>query len=406
MSKLKLALLGGAATVALGMSGPAAAFDRVNWEWNLELDEFISKIITIDVTFDPTGVALLQAHQTMIGDVIADATMNDVRNIPEPTREERTFDFTATGSTTGSLDVDGTAEGFVDIDFGHYEENCGVDGDSVCTGPGNENNRVGLIGIAGTPAGESLTEGGADGIGVEGSFGSEDPLTVEGSTSGSLGVEVAGTLVVPVVVPLDAVAELPKVENIATAIGNNAALSSNRMAELHAGQFLFGDGNLDGDDNGSGIEEAAALAALALYGHLEHQGINTYQSQSTALTVAAIGGVLEKSEISAGAVMYDVRQMQMTNAATAVGNNLNVEVDAATETDGVLMGDATQFAYANVDAVAEMYDVSVRNYNNLGAIEGPLFSNVATAIGNNLSVRVTGPGIPPINGGGNGNGNE
>lgn len=402
MSKFKLALLGGAATVALGISGPAAAFDRVDWEWDVLVDEFISKIITIDVEFNPTGLAMLEAEQTMIGDVIADATMEGVYNIPEPTREDREFAFTATGTTSGSLDVDGTAEGFVDIDFGHWEENCGVDGDSVCQGPGNEDDRVGLIGIAGNPAGESLTEGGADGIGVEGSFGSEDPLTVAGSTEGSLGVEVAGTLVVPVVIPLDAVAELPEVENVATAVGNNASLSSNRMAELHASQTLFGDGSLDGEFD---TEEAAALAALALYGHLEHQGINTHQSSSTALTVAAIGGALEKSEVSAGAVMTDVRQMQMTNAATAVGNNLNVEVDAATETDGILIGDATQFAYANVDAVADMYDVSVQNYNNLGAIEGPLFSNVASAIGNNLSITVKGPDL--INGpGGNGNGNE
>lgn len=402
MTKRKLALLSGAAAVSLGMAGPALAFDRVDWSWDKEVVEYISKLVTIDVTFEPTGMTEVELSQIHIGDSIADATMHGVHNIPEPERELREFDFTATGSTSGSLDVDGTAEGFVDIDFGHWEDNCGVDGDSVCQGPGNEDDRVGLIGIAGNPAGESLTEGGADGIGVSGEFGSEDPLDVTGSTSGSLDVTVAGTVTVPVVVPWDAVAELPEMENLATALGNNTSINSNRMVEMHAGQFTFGDGDIDSEE-----EVLAAAATALLYGHLEHAGINTNQSAATALTAAAMTDIIDPSVIQANAEMYDVTQGQMTNAATALANNLSVDLDAATDGDAVLIGDVTQFAYADVGATAYMHDVSVQNYNNLGALDGALFSNVATSIGNNLSISVSGPEVSiPGNGNGNGNGNE
>ena len=383
MGKLNMALLGGTAAVAMSMAGQASAFDAVDWSWDKDVVEVISKTITIDVEFEPTGLAAVELAQFHIGDSFASAVMHDVQNNPEPDRELREFDFTATGSTSGSLDVAGTAEGFVDIDFGHFTSNCGVDGDEVCNGPGNEDARAGLIGIAGNPAGESITE-----AGVPGEFGSENPLAVSGSTSGSLDVTVAGTVTVPVVVPWNAAKELPEFENLATALGNNGSIDSNRMIEMHAGQFTFGDGDVE-----SGAEALAGVGAALLYGHLEHEGVNTHQSAATALTVAAIADVIDPAVVSADAEIYNVSQGQMTNAATALGNNLSVDLQAATDGDGVLIGDVTQFANADVSATAYMHDVSVQNFNNLGALDGALFSNVATSIGNNLSIKVSGPEI-------------
>lgn len=380
MGYRKFALLCSAAALVAGTAGPASAFDVVDWTWTKDVTEEITKNISIDVSFEPSGMVEAEITQVHIGDSTATALLHDVYNIPEPTREERTFDFTATGSTSGSLDVSGTAEGFVDMDFGKWTSGCGVDGSSVCQGGGHEDDRVGLVGIAGNPAGNSLTENG-----VSGEYGSEDPLTVDGSTSGSLDVTVSGQIVVPVVVPLDALAELPKIENTATALGNNASIESNRMVEVHTGQFQFGDG--------SGEQTGGVLAVGGLYGHLEHEGVNTMQSAATALTAAAILGVIEPSSVSADAEMFNVKQAQLKNSATALGNNFSIDLAAATDGDAVLVGDMTQFAYGDVNSNAYLHDVSVRNYNNLGAIDGALFSNVATSIGNNLSIKVSGPDV-------------
>src|SRR3546814_249942 len=304
----KTALLGGAALVAVMAASPASAFNKVEWQWDLDFYENIYKTITIDVEFDPTGVALLQFGQIQIGDVHAVAIMYDVHNNQPTIYEVQEYDFTATG----------TAEGFVDIDFGHYTDNCGVDGDLVCTGEGNEDGRVGLIGIAGNPAGESLTENG-----VPGTVGSEDPLHVE----------VSGTIEIPVVQALDAV-DLPKIENIATAVGNNASLTSTRMVEFHGGQFLF---DVEDRENGSYPVPLGVQTSLSNSGHGTDP--NPYGDAALALTLGTILGVVDKADVHAFAKMANVTNGQMETAATAVGNNFSVEVNADTDGDAVIMGD-------------------------------------------------------------------
>jgi len=70
------------------------------------------------------------------------------------------------------LAVTGGAEGYIDID----------------ANDGNPNQSVGLVGIAGSPDGQSVTEGGVAGIN-----GSEAPLEVTGLATGFVNVPVLGT---------------------------------------------------------------------------------------------------------------------------------------------------------------------------------------------------------------------
>lgn len=394
MTWSKRILMGGVAAIALTAAGTANAFDKVDWEWNATVTDRITKRIQIDVQFDPTGMVHVEIPQFFLGDVTSTAIMQDVHNIPHVSHEDRTFDFTATGQvndpsvsgrTRGSLDVSGTAEGFIDIDENDNSPNTSVD----------------LVGIAGQPAGTSNTEGG-----VSGATGGEDPLTVAGETSGRLGVvgqlndpsvTVSGSITVPVVVPLNAIRELPKMENFATSIANNASVNTDTMVEAHSGQFVYGDG--------AGESSGGVGAVGAIYGHLEHEGVNTHQSTTTALNAAVLLGLIEPANIEATAVARNISNAQVENGATAIANNMNFNIDAQARGDAVLIGDLTQFAYADVSSTARMRNVSVSNYSNLGRLDGALFSNVATSIGNNLSITVKGPalnGTPNVPGGGSG----
>lgn len=372
----KLALLGSVSMLALAAtSGSALAFNEVSWSWDAEVVDRINKTITVDVAFEPTGMVHVEIPQIHIGDSIATATMRNVSNNPQATREDRTFDFTATGQTEGSLDVSGTAEGFVDID------NTG-NGDFP-----NQQSINGFIGIAGTPDGLSQSDGGV-GL-VDGALGDEPAgLTVDGVTSGSLDVAVSGTITVPVVVPLDAVAELPKFDNIATALGNNLSIESQQMVEAHTGQFSFGDGGNGGPSLPGGETSS-----------FNGEGGNTFLTMAELLTLGAGLGLIEPANIEATATVRNLRNGQVENAATAIANNLSLSLDAVTPGDAVVVGDLTQFAFADVSATADMANVRIRNYNNLGGIEGALFSNTATSIGNNLSISVKGPSVGVPNGG-------
>lgn len=381
----KLMLYGGVSMLALtATAGTASAFDRVDWSWDAEVVDRINKRITIDVAFDPSGMVHVEIPQIHIGDSTATAITHDVWNKPGASYEERTFDFTATGQTDpeDSLDVSGTAEGFVDID---NTPNSNLPGQQSING---------LIGIAGTPGGSSQSDGGV-GL-VDGSLGDEPAgLTVDGETSGSLGVTVSGSITVPVVVPLDAVDELPKLENIATALANNLSIESDRMVEAHAGQFAFGDGGLGGFlglPGGPGVE-SASLGGGGLGG-------NTHLALAELLTLGAVLGLIEPAEVNAYAETHHVRNVQVENAATAIANNMSIDLEAATAGDGVLIGDLTQFAYADVSAEAYLGNAKVRNYSNLGNISGPLFANTATSIGNNMSIKVKSPSVN-LPGGGN-----
>ena len=69
-------------------------------------------------------------------------------------------------------------------------------------------------------------------------------------------------------------------------------------------------------------------------------------------------------------------------------------MNAVTPDDALVVADYVQGAYANVSALSSVSGVTVNSYTNLGVLDRPLVNSVATAVGNNLSIKVTSPTGP------------
>jgi len=156
--------------------------------------------------------------------------------------------------------------------------------------------------------------------------------------------------------PLDALTELPEVISAATAVGNNTSITADTAVELHEAQVVVGIDTSFGEDGQPSIDD---------------------------LTLA---------EISATSTVSDILNASVDSAATAVGNNLTIAIEADGP-DRLLMADITQLSAANVTAVSDVSDVEVNNYINLGALGRPLVNSVATAVGNNKSISVNAPTV-------------
>jgi hypothetical protein len=327
---LKTGLLVGASTIALGLIGattPANAFDTVNWRWDADVDETVTKNVHININLDPKGMVMVEDLQVFVGNVKATSTVYDINNKqPE-------------GNTPDSLTVK----------F-HY-------------GPGDDPGHLVNDGFQ-SPEVKSATVNDHDGF-TNGKF-------HEGTVSATL--DLSKLEKEPAI---DAVKELPSVVSTATAVANNTNITTDTAVQLHEGQFAFG-GTREPLNVGISNED------------------NRWYSGNSNLSLAnillgAIGDGLTKSKIDATSTVYEIKNASVDSSATAVANNLNVKVTASGP-DRLLMGDVTQFAYADVTATSKVNDVSLENYFNLGSALGrPIVSSVATAVGNNKSITVTAP---------------
>ncbi len=163
--------------------------------------------------------------------------------------------------------------------------------------------------------------------------------------------------------PLDALTELPEVISAATAVGNNTTIETDTAVELHEAQILVGDVEFPtGEDTGL------------------TQGLDV------------LGWSVTPATVSATSTVYDILNASVDSSATAVGNNLAVAIEAEGP-DRLLMADVTQISVANVTATSTVYDVSLNNYINLGELDRPIVSSVATAVGNNKSISVNAPDV-------------
>ena len=345
MTTYKAMLLGSAGAVALGLglaATSALAFDDVNWTWNKTIDERVRKQIDIISTINPTGMTEIEKLQIYIGDVSATSTVHDIYNNPPAQNDggtviiDEVFDFAAEYSgdqpSPWTVPVDGTG-----------------DGDSPVTAT--------LIGGA----------------------------VSEGFEEATIQIQVEGEVEVPAGEgdPLDAELELPAIESVAVAVGNNQSIESAVSTQLHDAQILF---DVD-DENGTDPTPVPLLQSNG-------EGGNAHTDLAVAATLAAALGFIDKADITASSEVYNILNATVESSATAVGNNMNVDLSEAPVGDQLLIADITQFAYADVSATSYVHDVWINNYNNLGAVS-PIVSSTATAIGNNLSVNV---GVPDANG--------
>lgn len=325
MSKRRVLLAASAIALCLPATS-AFGFDRVNWRWNADVTTDVDINADINVVLDPSGLTMIEALQVHVGDVSATSTVNTIYNNPP-------------GGGGGPIEVE---LGTIDL-----EAQYGLGGNFL---PG------------GTATGDVV-----NGTVVSGAVDETDiPPNANGTVTATIDL---GTITVDPAEfePLDAVAELPEVVSTATAVGNNMNIESTGSTQLHLGQLLF---SLCG-----GCEEGEPTPEIA---NLDGDLLSN----------------LTPAEITAISTVYDILNASVDSSATAVGNNISVNLDPATPDDNALVADIKQISLANVSATSQVYGVSVNNYTNLGAfrvggeLDRPLINSAATAVGNNLSIRV------------------
>jgi hypothetical protein len=334
----KTALLAGVAAGVMGLTGfagSAMAFDVVNWEWYKTKIENINVDGTVNFDLNPSGWVEIEKLQLFIGDATATSTVNSIYNNQPSSGGDGTISFTVDWSGTQD-------DGPNPSDFG-----TGILGGPQATLSGDLSGSGDLFG--------TLDEG-SDAMQLSATF-NDIPVSV-GATD-----------------TYDALTELPEVVSTAVAVGNNESIDSQVALTLHDTQVVFGGFDPQGRQ-GFDVPETG----------------NSGFSMALAVLNAGATGQIYPSNINATSTVYDILNATVDSSATAVANNTNINLDAVTPDDANLEGDFTQVAYANVNATSTVYDVSLNNYTNLGSLDRPIVSSVATAVGNNLAITVTSPG--------------
>ncbi|WP_366653972.1 hypothetical protein [Fodinicurvata sp. EGI_FJ10296] len=374
----KRGMYAGVSAAALGLAfiaAPAAAFDDVDWRWDAEINEVITKTIDIDADFTPTGMIMLEDLQVSIGDHSATSTVTNVFN----------------NQPVGNGDLEGEIQFLVDyIDSAEYELLGGGQGSIIDSEVTLTVVEDGIVFRNGTnTVSFGCSEGGDGAI----------TTSCEGQGNFQFTIDLSQFDVGDVIVldPLDATTELPEVISTATAVANNTAIQSDASIQLHEGQFAFGGGN-GSSFNGDFDELWAELDDDVVNG--EDDDWNSNLAAASTLGSAAILGLLDKANITADSTVNNIHNATVDSTATAVANNMTVELEGQ-GADRLLIGDVVQFSYADTTATSTVSEVYLNNYEGLGLIDRPIVNSVATAVGNNKSITVSAGGIFD-----NGNGTE
>jgi len=343
--KIARTLLGSVAFMALslGYASDAKAFDDVDWNWYKEVTSIEN--ITIDVVdgFDISGLVEIEKTQVNVGDVNASSIVNGIYNNPPSDGEGGTVIIDEVFSFNTSYDDDEDPDGVNPV------------------GP-----------IAGDVLEASVTGGAVD----------------EGADTLHLLVAVTGEVELEDLEGVNDAIDLPSVESTATAVGNNQSIESTVAVNLHDGQYNMGD---------IGIDEGSIVPPPSHHPYIGDaidylvSSDNTSTDMLALATVGAALNIIHQGEVSATSTVYDILNASVDSSATAMGNNLNVDLTANTEGDAFMIADLTQFNYADVCAHSSVSDIYVNNYANLDVLDIPLVSSVATAIGNNASISVSSP---------------
>ncbi|MCB1682135.1 MAG: hypothetical protein KDI65_09390 [Alphaproteobacteria bacterium] len=354
MKITKTLLLASASVMVLGFGATSAkAFDDVDWEWNKVVTSTENITVNIDDNFDISGLVEIEKIQMNIGDVTANSIVSGITN-SDP----------GTGGENGG--------GFVNIDetftFVTTTDDS-VDPSIVLPAGPNEGNGTGPL--SGELLGDTLDEG-------------SDQLTLTFRAFGEVEVPASEINV------KDAV-DLPLVNSVATAVANNQSINSTVATNLHDAQYNFG--GFDPIFGDRQIVEAGTNVAAIDENDDEFGTGNTHTDILIAGVLGGLLGVIEPGNVSATSSVSGITDAQVNSEATAVGNNLSVNLDAATPGDAFLVADLTQFNYADVSASSTVTGVSVTGYTNLDALDGALVNSVATAVGNNVSITVNSPDV-------------
>lgn len=351
MKITKTLLLASASVMVLGFGATSAkAFDDVDWEWNKVVTSVENITINVDDSFDISGLVEVEKIQLNIGDVTATSVVlgvsNDAPVVGNGEGGVVVLDETFTFVTTTNDDVDPS----IVLPVGPTAGN----GDSP---------------LQAELLGDTLDEG-------------SDQLVLTFRAFGEVTVP-------PSIVDVKDAVDLPEVNSVATAVANNQSIKSTVAVNLHDAQYNFG-----GFDPIFG-DRSPQIAALdeSPVDEVEGASGNTHTDILAAAVLGGLLGVIEPGQVTATSLVGLISDASVNSEATAVGNNLSIELNANTEGDAFLIADLTQFNYADVTATSGVGLVSVEGYANLGALEGPLVNSVATAVGNNVSIKVTSPSV-------------
>ena len=319
---------------------PAMAFDKVNWSWNTHVNEWVNINACIHLNVDISGMVQVEKLQIFLGDATATSTVSDITNTP------------------------------------FYQGNGG--------GKGGEHGGYGDSKMMGGSHGSSYYV--ADHYGF-------DKVPVK---------------------PLDVKTQLPIVLSSAQAVGNNQSITSDVPVFLHDGQFVadvkdYQRRGIWSDANslmGAVGNTSSPSVGPGGYGH--GAGINTNTALALLFGLGAVSGELKKSDIKATSNVYNIKNASVDSSASAVANNISVDLQSDNISDHVLIADITQFALANVTATSTVNHVSATGYDNMRQlttatlqssgnttnvavdVPTPWISSTATAVGNNVSINVSG----------------
>ena len=350
-------LLATAAVAVMGLSvmpNQAMAFDEVNWVWDKAVTETVTKDVVANIDVAPTGMTELEKLQVHIGDVTASSTVSNITNNPPG---EGATEGPAPGPTLVTLDLKA-----------HYDDN-------------QLDNPITSV---------NLLNSEETGIDLSNASGHVDNNKEKIYLTFDLTLPEDEPAPAPVPVGERMGVDLPAVASVATAVANNQSIESTVSTQLHDGQFLFG-GFAEGETTGGSLEDLAA--------NFPDTG-NMHTDIAAAIGLAAGTGAILPATVSADSSVTNILNASVNSEATAVGNNFSVDLAASTADDAFFIGDVTQLAFADVSATSMVDQVTVEGYTDLGAAgfgagEGqiPLVNSVATAVGNNLSIKVSSPSV-------------
>ncbi|CEP36364.1 MULTISPECIES: hypothetical protein [unclassified Halomonas] len=143
-----------------------------------------------------------------------------------------------------------------------------------------------------------------------------------------------------------------------------------------------GDANLHIDNSDWGLGELGAIESTATA--VANNG-NLVTDAMTNLDASQIWN--GSGTVTATSYVGNIDNMTVDSAATAVANNLSVDVQPTYGSDSILLANIVQTGTGTVSAFSTVNDVDLSVAAPSG-FEGPHISSVATAVGNNVNVSV------------------
>lgn len=348
-------------TALLAMSaGQAMAFENLSWSWDKQIRQYEKIIGKTSFDFFPSGNVEVEKLQIFIGTLDSNASLGTfVNNQPTAGGEV---------SLSTTLNIQGTWDA--------NKTNSNLTPTSQTFDPD-----VGLSATVDTTASK---------INVS-------------PTQYDITLNLTGTVSVPSSQTFDAVTQLPEVNVSATSVANIDQITSSVATYVHEGQFVF-------NTNGQGELDTS----LPSGGNSLPSGGNQFHTGAALAALAAINGDISPAQINATATAGSITNASANVSATAIANLASIDVaptydpvalDGFTPavprssennwhgtpasypvaTDLQLIGDVTQFAYANVRATASLGAMELNNYTNLRqlpAVGGADVAGVTVGVAN------------------------